>query len=162
MGNITGFLKQHRLGLLYGALWAFAPMILREQIPLFNYYEGPENFKQRTMQWTGCFVMLTASLPTGLAVTWLFRRLLKGGGAMMLLLWSPLALLAGAALFGFLFAQFAWVALPQTEPYGQLTLGSTLAHPLLSFGSFAAVFLIPLATLNTWHLWREVNRPPVR
>jgi hypothetical protein len=162
MTKVVNFWRNHRLGLFYGSLWAFAPMILREQIPLFNYYDGPENFKQGTMQWAGGFVMLAASLPTGIAITWLLRRLLKGSDAMMLFLWGPLALLAGTALFGFLFAQFGWVALKQTESYGQLTLGSVLMHPLLSFGSFAALFLIPLAGLNTWHLWRRVNSLPAR
>jgi len=110
------------------------------------------------MQWGGCFVMLVASLPTGVAVTWLLRRLLKGSDAMKLFLWSPLALLIGTTLFGFLFAQLGWLMLDLTEPYGQLTLACMWLHPLLSFGSFAAVFLLPLAGLNTWDLWRRVNR----
>jgi len=158
MTKVANFWRNHRLGLLYGALWSLAPMIIREQIPLFNYDNGPDNFKQLPVQWGACFVTLAASLPTGVAVTWLFRRLLKSSDAKMLFLWTPLALLMGTALFGFLFAQFGWIILNVTEPYGQLTLASTLLHPLLSFGSFAGVFLIPLAGLNTWDLWRRVNR----
>ena len=158
MGSLRTFWTDHRLGLLYGALWAFAPMIIREQIPLFNYDNGPDDFKRLPMQWGGCFVMLVASLLTGVAVTWLLRRLLKGSGAMKLFLWSPLALLIGTTLFGFLFAQLGWLMLDLTEPYGQLTLACMWLHPLLSFGSFAAVFLLPLAGLNTWDLWRRVNR----
>jgi hypothetical protein len=157
MENLRALWLNHRLGLLYGALWALAPMIIREQIPLFNYDNGPDDFKRLPMEWGGCFVMLIASLPTGVAVTWLFRRLLKGSDAMKLFLWSPLALLIGTTLFGFLFAQFGWLMLNYAEPYGQLTLVSMWLHPLLSFGSFAGVFLIPLAGLNTWDLWRRVN-----
>ena len=157
MESLRTFWTDHRLGLLYGALWAFAPMIIREQIPLFNYDNGQDDFKRLPMQWGGCFVMLVASLLTGVAVTWLLRRLLKGSGAMKLFLWSPLALLIGTTLFGFLFAQFGWLMLDLTEPYGQLTLACMWLHPLLSFGSFAAVFLIPLAGLTTWDLWRRVN-----
>lgn len=159
MTNVATFWRNHRLGLLYGALWSLAPMIIREQIPLFNYFNGPGDFKQLPVQWGGCFVMLAASLLTGVAVTWILRRLLKGSDVRKLLLWAPLALLMGTALFGFLFAQIAWCSLDVTEPYGQLTLACVFLHPFLAFGSLAAVILVPLAALNTWHLWRRVNRP---
>jgi hypothetical protein len=65
MENLRALWLNHRLGLLYGALWALAPMIIREQIPLFNYDNGPDDFKRLPMEWGGCFVMLIASLPTG-------------------------------------------------------------------------------------------------
>jgi uncharacterized membrane protein len=42
-----------------------------------------------------------------------------------------------------------------------MTLGSLIVHPAMSFFSLFAIVLIPLAGLNTWHLWRRVNPPAV-
>ncbi len=153
------FWRDHRLGLLYGALWSLAPMIIREQKPLFNYYNGPQDFKQHTFEWDNCLVMLAASLPTGVFITWLFRKLLKDRTAKALFLLGPLSLLIGTALYGFLYAQMAWTMLRPTEPWSQLTLGSMIMHPGMAFLSVCAIALIPLAVLNTWHLWRRVNQP---
>jgi hypothetical protein len=157
MTNLATFWRNHRLGLLYGALWSLTPMIILEQIPLSNYYNGPHDFKHLTFQWDNCLVMLAASLPTGVFVTSLFRKLLKDRTAKALFLWGPLALLIGTALYGLLYAQLAWTMLRTTEPWGQLTLGSVIMHPAMAFFSVFAIVLIPLAALNTWHLWRRVN-----
>lgn len=159
MTKLATIWRNHRLGLLYGAFWSLAPMIILEQMPLFNYFNGPQDFKQHPFRWDNCLVMLAAGLPTGVVVTWLFRKLLKGRTAQASLLWGPLSLLIGTALYGFLYAQLAWTMLRTTEPWGQLTLGSMIMHPAMAFFSSCAIALIPLAALNTWHLSRRVNPP---
>ena len=161
MTNVMTFWRNHRLGLLYGALWSLTPMIIQEQIPFFNYYNGPQDFKQHAFQWVNCLVMLAASLPTGVLITWLFRKLLKARTGKTLFLWGPLSLLIGTALYGFLFAQLASTLLRTTEPWGQLTLASMIVYPSMAFFSVCAIALIPLAVLNTWHLWRRVNQPTI-
>jgi len=160
MTKVANFWRNHRLGMFYGALWAFAPMLILERIPLGNYYDGPDDFKQLPFDWLACLVMLAASLPTGVLVTWLFRRWLKDIRASRLWLWSPLALLIGTTLYGLLYSQFGWVFLKTSETWGELTLGSLIVHPAMSFFSIFAIVLIPLAGLNTWHLWRRVNDSP--
>ncbi len=160
MTNVAIFWRNHRLGLLYGALWSLVPMVILEVIPLFNYFNGPQDFKQLPFNWDNCLVMLAASLPTGVFVTWLFRKLLKDKTAKALFLWSPLSLLLGTALYGFFYAQLHWMLKP-TETWGQLTLASMFIHPAMAFFSVFAIALIPLAALNTWHLWRRINPPAV-
>lgn len=157
MDTLTALWREHRLGLLYGALWSLAPMIILEQLPLGNYYNGPEDFKQLPVQWTTCLVMLIASLPTGVLVTLFFRKLAKGKPAKWLWIGGPLALLAGTATFGVFYSQIAWAMLRVTEPWIELTLSSIFLFPLFAFFSWVALPLIPLAGLNTWHLWRRVN-----
>ena len=161
MTNVAIFWRNHRLGLLYGALWSLVPMVILEVIPLFNYFNGPQDFKQLPFNWDNCLVMLAASLPTGVFVTWLFRKLLKDKTAKALFLWSPLSLLLGTALYGFLYAQLHWTLLKPTETWGQLTLGSMIMHPAMALCTLLAIGLIPLAALNTWHLWRRINPPAV-
>ena len=160
MTNVAIFWRNHRLGLLYGALWSLVPMVILEVIPLFIYFNGPQDFKQLPFNWDNCLVMLAASLPTGVFVTWLFRKLLKDKTAKALFLWSPLSLLLGTALYGFFYAQLHWMLKP-TETWGQLTLASMFIHPAMAFFSVFAIALIPLAALNTWHLWRRINPPAV-
>jgi len=160
MAKLSAFWRNHRLGMFYGALWAFAPMLILERIPLGNYYNGPDDFKQLSFDWLACLVMLAASLPTGVLVTWLFRRWLKDIRASRLWLWSPLALLIGTTIYGLLYSQFGWVFLKTSETWGEMTLGSLIVHPAMSFFSLFAIVLIPLAGLNTWHLWRRVNDSP--
>ena len=158
MNTLAALWKKHRLGLLYGALWSLAPMVILEQLPLGNYYNGPEDFKQLPVQWTTCLVMLAASLPTGVLMTSMFRKLAKGKPAKWLWIGGPLALLAGTAIFGVLYSQIAWATLSHiTESWTQLTLGSIFLFPFMALFSLLAVGLIPLAALNTWHLWRRVN-----
>jgi hypothetical protein len=161
MESLHTFWRNHRLGLLYGALWSLVPMIVLEQLPLFNHYNGPDNFKQLPFNGGVCLVMLAASLPTGVLVTWLFGKLLRGKTTKELFLLSPLSLLFGAALYGFFYAQLNWTLLKPTETWGELTLGSMIIHPGMALFSFLAIGLIPLAGLNTWHLWRRVNQPVV-
>ena len=158
METLKALWKSHRLGLLYGALWALAPIIILNPTPLFNYYDGPENFRRYPMQWDVCFVMVIASMLSGVAVTALFRRFLKGRSALSLFLWSPLSLLIGATLYGFLYAQLLLGVLEPNEPWGQLTLGCVILHPVFALFSYYAFVLVPAAALNTWHLWRRVNR----
>ena len=160
MTNVATFWRNHRLGLLYGALWSLVPMVILEVITLFNYFNGPQDFKQLPFNWDNCLVMLAASLPTGVFVTWLFRKLLKDKTAKALFLWSPLSLLLGTALSGFLYAQLHWMLKP-TETWGQLTLASIIMHPAMALCTPHAIGLIPLAALNTWHLWRRINPPAV-
>jgi len=156
MTNVATFWRNNRLGLLYGALWSLAPIII---INLFNYYEGPKNYSLYPMQWGVCFVMVIASMLTGAAITALFRRFLRGRSAKTLFLCGPLSLLIGATLYGFLYSQLCWMLLEPTEPWGQLTLGSVIIHPAMAFFSVFAIALIPLAALNTWDLWRRVYQP---
>ncbi|MFZ9343793.1 MAG: hypothetical protein ACO268_01360, partial [Opitutales bacterium] len=99
-------------------------------------------------------------LPTGVLVTWLFRRWLKDIGASQLWLWSRLALLIGTTVYGLLYSQFGWFFLKRTSTWGEMTLGNLIVHPAMSFFSLFAIVLIPLAGLNTWHLWRRVNDSP--
>lgn len=162
MDNRLKLWQNHRLGLLYGALWSLAPMLILERIPWRNHYNGPNDFKQYPFNWDTCLVMLAASLPTGVFVTWLFRKLLKARSAKALFLLGPLSLLIGTALYGFLYAQLAWTMGNPTEPWGQLTFDSVVLHPAMAFVSVWAIMLIPLATLNIWHLWRRVNHAPIK
>jgi hypothetical protein len=158
MDTLVAHWNKHRLGLLYGGLWSLAPMIILEQLPLGNYYNGTEDFKQLPVRWTTCLVMLAASLPTGVLMTSMFRKLAKGKPAKWLWIGGPLALLAGTAIFGLLYSQIAWATLSHiSETWTQLTLGSIFGFPLFAFFSPVALVLIPLAGLNTWHLWRQVN-----
>jgi len=157
METLTALWKKHRLGLLYGALWSLAPMIILEQLPLGNYYNGPDDFKRLPVQWATCLVMLAASLPTGVLMTSIFRKLAKGRPAKWLWIGGPLALLTGSAIYGAFYSQLGWVILKPNEPWLQLTLGSIFLHPFMALFTFLAFALIPLASLNTWHLWRRVN-----
>ena len=159
MTNVATFWRNNRLGLLYGALWSLAPIIIMNPTPLFNHYAGPENFRDYPMQWGVCFVMVIASMLTGSAITALFRRFLRGRSAKTLFLWGPLSLLIGATLYGFLYSRLCWMLLEPTESWRQLTLGSVIIHPATAFFSVLAIALIPLAALNTWDLWRRVNQP---
>jgi len=161
MEKLIAHWKNHRLGLLYGALWSLVPIIIMNPTPLFNYYESPENLHQYPMQWGAFFAMLIASTLTGAAITAILRRFLQGRTAKALFLWGPLALLIGATLYGFLYAQLCWILTKPTETWGQLTLGCIVIHPAMSFLSVLAFGLVPLAGLNTWDLWRRVNRPAV-
>ncbi|MEY3958287.1 MAG: hypothetical protein RJA37_890 [Verrucomicrobiota bacterium] len=162
MEKLSAFWKDHRRGMLYGALWAVVPIVFLNPTPLFNYHNGPDDFRQYPMQWGALFAMLGASVTTGVAVTALFRSFLRGRKVKTLFLWSPLSLLIGTALYGFLYAQLCWTLSKPTETWSQLTLSCVVIHPAMSFLSVLAVGLVPLAALNTWHLWREVNRQPVR
>jgi hypothetical protein len=102
--------------------------------------------------------MLGSSLTSAILVTWLFKKLLMGKTAKALFVMSPLALLVGAALYGFFFAQFLWILRKPTETWLETTWGWMWLHALMACVSLYAIGLIPLAGLNTWDLWRRVNR----
>jgi hypothetical protein len=153
MIKLSAFWRNHRLGMFYGALWSLVPMVIFEQLPGTHYWVQP-----RPIDWGICLAMLGSSLTSAILVTWLFRKLLIGKTAKALFIMSPLALLVGAALYGFFFAQFLWILRKQTETWVEITWGWMWLHAFMACVSLYAIGLIPLAGLNTWDLWRRVNR----
>ncbi len=151
MTKLAAFWRNHCLGMFYGFLWAVVAILLQ----LSMSHGHPEITR------TLCATFIAATI-AGPAVTAIMRHRLKErtlGGA----LWrAPLSLLIGTVIFGLIIGQLEvlWRATQGTIPAGfTLTdpLLDSLIWPLMSF-TFFAPLLIPLACLNTWHLWKQINK----
>ena len=157
MTKLSAFWRNHRLGMFYGFLW-FLVMTAFFSIWMANKY----------LFEPGQIVLnLACCLVTGTIVTALFRKWLKGKQSFFP--WALLSQAIGAALFGLLLPQsqllFSMRLMfdgPVTEPRTinewLLTLTPALSFPFASFMSLFVVLFLPLSCLNTWHLWKTVNR----
>jgi hypothetical protein len=157
MTKLSAFWKNHRLGIFYGFLWFFVMTAFFSLWMTNKYLFEPGQI----------VLTLACCLVTGMIVTALFRKWLKGKQSFFP--WGLLSQAIGAALFGFLLPQsqllFSMrlmfdgpVSKHWTVTEWLLTLTSTLTFPFASFMSFFAVFFLPLSCLNTWHLWKTVNQ----
>ena len=156
MTKLATFWRNHRLGMFCGAMWTCIPLsMFKASAPL-----NPLNSLV-------IGVILLAGVTSGIVVTASFRPLLLGNKLRRLLWIAPLALILGTLVYGFLYAQLAWGLLPSWKDWwfrdgtwAELTLASTFLHPLVSFTTDFVFLLLPLAVLNTWHLWWRANRLP--
>jgi hypothetical protein len=159
MTKLSAFWKNHRLGMFYGFLWFFVIM------SIFGLFVPRKNaFELKHM-----IVTLTCCLATGAIITSCFKKWLKGEKGFFP--WAMLSQAMGASLFGLFIGQAEFIlSLPQlydgpvlTHPSLKewlVTLTLALSFPLASFLSIFVVFFLPLSCLNTWHLWKVVNRHP--
>ncbi len=160
MTKLSAFWQTHRLGMFYGFLWFVVMTGMFSHLLVSNKYLFPAG------QIALC---LACCLVTGMIVTALFRKWLKGKRNFFP--WALLSQAIGAALFGLLLPQ-AQLLLSQrllfngpvekhlTMTEWLWTLTMPLTFPLASFLSLFVVFFLPLSCLNTWHLWKTVNRVP--
>ena len=170
MKKLSAFWKTHRLGMFYGFLWFFVVMFV------FFVFDG----KARLTPSPTMVVTLASCLLTGIFMTALFRKWLKG-----IRFFLPLALLSqamGAALFGKFMGLFetsfflpmmgsgptllSYLPPKNSDDLLVIILGSEFGQMFFYavFGCFSIILVplfLPLAFLNTWHLWRLVNKPAV-
>jgi hypothetical protein len=159
MTKLSAFWQTHRLGMFYGFLWFFVMTIFFSLWMANKYLFEP------------CQIALTLAccLVTGTIVTALFRKSLKGKKNFFV--WALLSQTIGAALFGFLLPQSQLLFSMRLMFDGPVsehltitewlwTLTMPITFPLASFLSLFVVFFLPLSCLNTWHLWKVVNRHP--
>ncbi len=159
MTKLSAFWKTHRLGMFYGFLWFFVVM------SAFALYAPWKNI----FELAHIIVTLACCLVTGVIVTSCFDKWLRG--KLVFFPWAMLSQAMGAALFGLFLGQAElMLSLPQVYA------GPVIAHPTLkewlvsltwaftlpaiSFGGICVFIFLPLACLNTWHLWKKVNRAP--
>jgi hypothetical protein len=159
MTKLLAFWKPHRLGMFYGFLWFFVVM------SAFALYAPWKNI----FELTHMIVTLACCLATGAIVTSCFEIWLRG--KTVFFPWAMLSQAMGAALLGLFLSQAEFMlSLPQLyagPAIANLTLKEWLtsltwafALPALSFGSICVLIFLPLSCLNTWHLWKKVNRAP--
>ena len=160
MTMLLAFWKTHRLGMFYGFLWFVVILAF-----LSMWMEKKYLFEAGQVALT-----LACCLVIGTIVTALFRKWLKGRRNFFP--WALLSQAIGASLFGLLLPQ-AQLLLSQrllfdgpvekhlTMNDWLVTLTTTLSFPFFSFLSVFVVIFLPLSCLNTWHLWKKVNRPDI-
>jgi hypothetical protein len=159
MTKLSAFWKNRRLGMFYGFLWFFVVM------SAFALYAPWKNI----FELTHMIVTLACCLATGAIVTSCFEIWLRG--KTVFFPWAMLSQAMGAGLLGLFLSQAEFMlSLPQLyagPAIANLTLKEWLtsltlafALPALSFGSICVLIFLPLSCLNTWHLWKKVNRAP--
>ncbi len=149
MMKLSAFWKTHRLGMIYGLIWAFVAIRL-----LSGMLNGHPELK-----WT----VFISAIITGTIMTAIMRRRLNGrteGGA----LWqAPLSLLVGTVIFGMVSSllEVLWGSFHGTLT-GPILIGPVLDSPLKTLIPLTLIGtpLLFLACLNNWHLWKRVNQPP--
>ena len=147
MKKLLIFWKTHRLGMAYGVIWG---MIV---LPLLSGVL----YKHPALRWTS----FMSAIITGLAVTVIMRQRLKGRTEGVALWQAPLSLMIGTAIFGTISSllELLWNSVD-----GIITRPTLIAPfldspiktliPLIVIGTP----LVFLASLNTWHLWKQVNK----
>jgi hypothetical protein len=160
MTKVANFWRNHRLGMFYGFLWYLA------MTAFFSLWSANKYLFEAAQ----IVLTLACCLVIGMIVTALFRKWLKGKRNFFP--WALLSQAIGAALFG-LFLPQAQLLLSQrllfdgpvekhlTMNDWLATLTMALTFPFCSFLSIFVVIFLPLSCLNTWHLWKKVNRPDI-
>ncbi len=147
MTKLSAFWKNHRYGVVYGIIWAIIAIRLLSGV-LHVYPE---------LKWT----FFISALITGIAVAAIMRRRLKGRTEGVALWQAPLSLIIGMAIFGTISSllELLWssvhgiIARPTLiAPFLDSPIKTLI--PLILIGTP----LVFLASLNTWHLWKQVNR----
>jgi hypothetical protein len=166
MTKLAAFWQTHRLGMFYGFSWAIViTFILISSYTLFLGKPKAE-FMSRSFQNLlnpKLLIVIIAGIITGPIVTAIMRRPLKNRTLKGALWRGPLSLLIGSAFFGLISGQFdvLWRKMDGTD-FGYTSIGAlwyAVTIPFWAFTLFAPLF-IPLACLNTWHLWKKANRAP--
>jgi len=162
MTKLSAFWRNHRLGMSYGILWFFVVTLAFDST-------GGAKFRAYNFIATN----LISCLITGVIVTAVMRKLLAGKKGF---LWHVLISQAlGAFLLGAFHGMIDLVPLLWSlvdakmngvpgKTIGVALLGEHLAMgPFFVLCSFLSIFtpiFIPMSFLNTWHLWKRVNKPP--
>jgi hypothetical protein len=173
MTKLATFWKNHRLGMFYGFLWAIVVTFIFISAKTF-FFPGVG----KTDSSFGSFVthsfhnllnpklliIVIAAIIIGPIVTAIMRRSLKNSTFKGALWRGALSLLIGSAFFGLISGQFdvLWRTIDGTA-FGYTSIGAlwyAITVPFWAFTLFAPL-LIPLACLNTWHLWKTVNRTDI-
>jgi len=161
---LLAFWKTHRLGMSYGILWFFVVTLAFDST-------GGAKFRAHNFVATN----LISCLITGVIVTAVMRKLLAGKKGF---LWHTLI---SQALGAFLLGSFIGMITLGTLLWSLVdakmsgvpgkTVGLALLVEHLAMGpffvlcSFLSIFtpiFIPMSFLNTWHLWKRMNKPPAR
>ncbi len=162
MTKLAAFWKTNRLGMFYGILW-FAVVTL--------VFDSTGGTKFRAYNFIA--TNLISCLITGVIVTAVMRKLLAGKKG---LLWHTLisqtlgAFLLGSFIGMITLGTLLWSLVDAKmngvpgKTIGLALLGEHLATgPAFVLCSFLSIFtpiFIPMSFLNTWHLWKRVNKLP--
>jgi hypothetical protein len=160
MTKLSAIWKTHRLGMFYGFLWSFVAFLV-EGIYQFQLMwgtsQGIPGFEFNYL------VMLAVSLPTGVVVTHIIRRLLSRGKLKWpIAIGAPLSLLLGSMLYVALIGTLCMairliIHEPIHDGITRIYIARLTVTPLFIFTGLAPL-LIPLALINTWHLRKMVDR----
>ena len=147
MTKLSIFWKTHRLGMVYGVIWGMIALRLLSGV----LHQHPE------LRWT--FFM--SAIIAGLAVTAIMRFRLKGRSEGVALWQAPLSLIIGMTFFGMISSLLEALWKSAHGVIARPTLvGLILDNPLKTLIPLILIGtpLVFLASLNTWHLWKQVNR----
>jgi len=159
MQPLTAFWKAHRLGVFYGLLWSFVALAI-DSINGFDFLWGSSQHPSALVSW---LVTLAASLPAGVLVTHVLRRVFSAGGSgSRLLPGTLLSLFLGTmtyvGLTGALTASVRLALDGSLETYHVANFFLRLVSaPFYAFTIPFGPVLVPLAGLNTWHLYRRLR-----
>jgi len=171
MTKLATFSRNHRLGMFYGFLWAIVVTFIFISAKTF-FFPGVG----KTDSSFGSFVthsfhnllnpklliIVIAAIIIGPIVTAIMRRSLKNSTFKGALWRGALSLLIGSVFFGLISGQLdvLWRTMDGTAlDYTSIgALWYAITVPFWAF-TLCAPLLIPLACLNTWHLWKQVNKP---
>lgn len=174
MTKLAIFWKNCRLGMLYGFLWAIILTFIFVSAYTFTLGMGKTDgsfgsfvtHSFHNLLNPKLLIIVIAAIIVGPIVTATMLPFLKNitftfKGA----LWrSALGLLIASVFFGLISGQLDvfWRTMDGTD-FGYTSIGAlwyAITTPLWVFTIFAPL-LIPLAYLNTWHLWKKVNRTDI-
>ena len=172
MTKLSAFWKNHRLGMFYGFLWAIVVTFIF--ISAYTFLLG----MGKTDGSFGSFVtksfhnllnpklliIVIAAIIIGPIVTAIMRRSLKNSTFKGALWRGALSLLIASVFFGLISGQLdvLWRTMDGTA-LGYTSIGALWYAITVPFWAFTlcAPLLIPLACLNTWHLWKKVKRTDI-
>lgn len=141
-----------KLGVIYGALWGMAAVLILLCIDGFSLRKLP-----RILLSVPVFALL--GVPVGIAVTRCFAPLLHRASWGGLLRIAPLTLLVGSFLYGLANTAAVWTRALLVGGKVDWFFAKAWAVPLVySFYAFLFVWPIGLAVLNCWHLRAQLVR----
>ena len=172
MTKLSAFWKNHRLGMFYGFLWAIVVTFIFISAKTFFFPEVGKTDSSFGSFVTHSFhnllnpkllIIVIAAIIIGPIVTAIMRRSLKNSTFKGALWRGALSLLIASVFFGLISGQFdvLWRTMDGTA-LGYTSIGAlwyAITVPFWAFTLFAPL-LIPLACLNTWHLWKQINKQP--
>ncbi|MGI9108683.1 MAG: hypothetical protein ACR2KA_01475 [Opitutales bacterium] len=167
MTKLSAFWQTHRLGMFYGFLWAIVvTFILVSSYTLFGMGKTDGSFVTHSFHNLlnpKLLINVIATIIIGPIVTAIMRRSLKNSTFKGALWRGALSLLIASVFFGLISGQLdvLWRKMDGTD-FGYTSIGAlwyAVTFPFWAFTLFAPL-LIPLACLNTWHLWKVINRHP--